>query len=146
MPLLERSGEGLERRIMTMLIMPKVCDECLLSTRKIVSDSRRDELLDSCKESGRAFQCHKATIAGETRVCRAFFDQNHSLVVRLAKLFGRWEEKALPRNMEEKMECWCCHGSGKWLDEKGGYTIFLICPTCDGTGEIPIPTGTTDDF
>ena len=44
------------------------------------------------------------------------------------------------------MECWQCFGSGKWLEEKDGYTIFLICPICDGEGTIPIPTGTTDDF
>ncbi len=78
-----------------MLVMPKVCDQCLLSTNKIVSDSRRDDLLETCNTDGRAFACHKATIAGETRVCRAFFDQNRSLVVRLAKILKRWEAREI---------------------------------------------------
>lgn len=78
-----------------MLVMPKVCDQCLLGTNKIVSDSRRDELLETCNANSRAFTCHKATIAGETRVCRAFFDQNCSLVVRLAKMFKRWEAREI---------------------------------------------------
>jgi len=78
-----------------MLVMPKVCDECLLSTRKIVSDERRDELLDDCNANGRAFECHKATIAGQNRVCRAFFDQRRSLVVRLAQMYNWWEEREI---------------------------------------------------
>lgn len=74
-----------------MLVMPKRCKNCLFSTSKIVSDTRRDELLDHCNETGVAFLCHEGTIAGNERVCRGFFDGNHSLVVRLAKMWNLYE-------------------------------------------------------
>lgn len=79
-----------------MPVMPKRCDECLFSSAKIVSDERRDEVLESCRTSGRAFECHKASIVGEYRVCRGFFDADVSLAVRLAKLLDRARFIPLP--------------------------------------------------
>jgi hypothetical protein len=79
-----------------MLVMPKPCNECLLSKRKVVSDTRRDALLESCNETGEAFLCHKGTIAGVRRVCHRFFDQNRSLVVRLAKELDLYRFEEIP--------------------------------------------------
>jgi len=78
-----------------MQVMPRVCDQCLLSSNKIVSDARRDELLESCNQSGEAFECHKATLLGQRRVCRGFFNGNMSLAVRLAKMWGFYKEVSL---------------------------------------------------
>ena len=78
-----------------MLVMPKVCNQCLLSANKIVDDDRRDDILESCNKSGQAFECHKSTLVGQRRVCRSFFNQNLSLVVMLAKMHGWYEEKGL---------------------------------------------------
>ena len=68
----------------TMVVMPKRCGECLLTNRKIVSDARRDEILEICNRTHTAFICHKT----DKTVCRAFFDENRSLVVRLAKMYN----------------------------------------------------------
>lgn len=84
---------------MTMQVMEKQCDECLFSNNRIVSESRKKELLEKCNRTGRAFDCHKATLLKQQIVCRAFFDGNHSLAVRLAKLLGCAEFVTLP---EEK--------------------------------------------
>lgn len=72
----------------SMPVADRRCGECLLSRRKIVSDARRDELLDRCARTGEAFLCHKGTIAGEYVVCRGFYDRGLSLSVRLAALLG----------------------------------------------------------
>ncbi len=73
-----------------MEVRDKRCNQCLLSKKKVVSDKKRDQILSTCAESGEAFECHKGTIAGRKIVCRGFFDQNLSLVIRLAKLLGRF--------------------------------------------------------
>jgi hypothetical protein len=73
-----------------MIVRDKVCEQCLFSTAKIVSDARRDEILAQCNRTHESFECHKATIVGEHIVCRAFFDWNCSLSVRLARLLGAW--------------------------------------------------------
>lgn len=72
-----------------MAVMAKTCDQCLLSTAKVVGDVRRDEILEMCNRTHQAFECHKSTIAGGHAVCRAFYDQSLSLSVRLAKMLDR---------------------------------------------------------
>ncbi len=74
-----------------MIVMNKRCKECLLSNAKIVSDKRRDAILEHCNQTGEAFQCHEASIAGVPGICRSFFDDSMSLVVRLAKMLERYE-------------------------------------------------------
>lgn len=82
-----------------MLVRSRVCNECLLSRARIVSQERVNEILETCNRTGQAFQCHKATMVGEDIVCRAFFDGNYSLVVRLAKLL-EWFEFRMEGEME----------------------------------------------
>lgn len=72
----------------TLDVMEKRCRNCLFSSAKIVSDERRDDILDSCNRTGQAFECHEATIAGQRVTCRGFFDARASLVVRLALMLG----------------------------------------------------------
>ena len=74
-----------------MEVRAKVCNECLFSKAKIVGADRVQDILDLANDSGRAFECHKSTLAGTRAICRAFFDGNHSLVVRLAKMYGWYE-------------------------------------------------------
>ncbi len=33
------------------------------------------------------------------------------------------------------MICFWCQGSGRYIEERGGYFIFLQCVPCDGTGK-----------
>ena len=86
-----------------MPVMDKACSECLFSPHKIVNDKRKEKVLKVCERSGRAFECHKATIAGEYRVCRLFFDGNYSLAVCLAKSLERYKFQGL-RDLENPWE------------------------------------------
>lgn len=71
-----------------MQVMDKRCAECLFSAAKVVSDARRDEILEYCNRTHVAFECHKATIADRRVTCRGFYDARASLAVRLARMFG----------------------------------------------------------
>ena len=79
----------------TLTVMAKRCDQCLFSSAKVVSDARRDSILADCNRTGRAFECHKATIVRQHAVCRGFYDERASLVVRLAIMLGRVEFTSL---------------------------------------------------
>lgn len=59
-------------------VATKRCDQCLLSSAKIVSDERRAEILRACATEDRHFVCHKFTIAdSDSQVCcRGFYDSN----------------------------------------------------------------------
>lgn len=55
-------------------VMARRCAECLMGKGKIVSDSRRRELLQECKAKDVPFLCHKGTIAGVEVACRGHYD------------------------------------------------------------------------
>lgn len=63
--------------------MARRCDECLFSSAKIVSDSRKEQILADCRETGNYFICHKDTKA----CCRGYYDagitQNVQVIKRL---------------------------------------------------------------
>jgi len=61
------------------------CKQCLFSKNKIVSDDRKQEVLDSI-DDGSHFTCHLASRCGQDVCCRGFYDRNLNLKVRLAKL------------------------------------------------------------
>lgn len=67
-------------------VMAEKCGECLFSPNAIVSPTRRQDLLKSCREEGRPFECHKATIAGKKITCRGFYDQPDVALPELAKV------------------------------------------------------------
>ena len=69
-----------------MVVMRKRCSECLFSSAKLVNDAKVQIILDACNRTGEAFECHEATLGRFQGGCRAFYDGNMSLVVRLAKL------------------------------------------------------------
>jgi hypothetical protein len=79
-----------------LLVAERRCNECLFSTAAIVPDARREEILEQCNRDHTAFVCHKYSLAGQYGICRGFFDGNHSLVVRLAKMLGRVRYVPLP--------------------------------------------------
>lgn len=67
-------------------VASKTCTECLLTKNRIVPVGRAKEVLRSCLDNGRPFQCHKFTLAGRDVVCRSFFEKlgRGLVVVRLA--------------------------------------------------------------
>src|SRR5205814_5654642 len=62
------------------------CDECLFSPNHIVSQKRKELIIEQTLDKDRYFTCHKAMIAGRDLCCRGFFDihKYDSLVTRLA--------------------------------------------------------------
>lgn len=80
-----------------LTVAAKRCDQCLFSSAKVVNEARKAEILEKCNRDGGAFECHKFTIAGERVVCRAFYDGNHSLVVRLGRILNRVRFVDLPK-------------------------------------------------
>lgn len=59
---------------MNLRVCSGMCDQCLFSPNKIVSDARKREIIKNCLATGAQFICHKATIKGEEVVCRGFYD------------------------------------------------------------------------
>jgi hypothetical protein len=55
-------------------VMAKCCDQCLFGKNKLVSHTRRKQIIDKCSRTGRTFECHKATIADKKVMCHAFFN------------------------------------------------------------------------
>lgn len=83
-------------------VMSEPCNECLLSPNKIVSDSRRKELLAGCHERDDFFICHKATIAGYRIACRAHYDSTGGgQLGRIASRLGMVREVCL-QELESK--------------------------------------------
>lgn len=64
-----RKGRG-------FLVAHRRCDQCLFGPNKIVSDARRDQILEELDTLGdeRHFVCHK--IAGRDAQCRADYDRD----------------------------------------------------------------------
>jgi len=54
-------------------VQKRMCDQCLFSKDKIVSDIRKSEILEECKNENNHFICHKATILGKKVTCHAFY-------------------------------------------------------------------------
>lgn len=67
-------------------VASKRCDECLLSSAKIVPDERRDQILGDCAKDGRYFLCHKAPDVAV--VCRGFFDTQPNRACQVASRLG----------------------------------------------------------
>ncbi len=78
------------------------CDQCLFTSRKIVSDARRQQLIKQCKQKDNGFICHKNALANmedggqrdEEVYCRAFYDAFPYLgqLRRIAERLGFIEE------------------------------------------------------
>lgn len=62
------------------------CNECLYSKNKIVSNSRRSELLAGIKQKDSHFVCHKSSIDGSGDVCcKGFYDSATSNMIRISQ-------------------------------------------------------------
>ncbi len=70
---------------MKLKVMSKQCNECLFSKNKIISDEKKENLLNECWRSDTHFVCHKFTIAGQDGVCKGFWDNYQTALMGLAK-------------------------------------------------------------
>lgn len=76
------------------------CAECLFSKNKIVSDSRRREILAQCARDDSHFVCHKASILCRNVVCRGFYDTRSTNAIRIAGRLDALEFIDLPSDEE----------------------------------------------
>lgn len=71
------------------LVMSKSCDQCLMTKNKIVSDRRRDRILEETEKNDSHFICHKATMAGKDIACFGHFSSTGGgRLGRMSKHFG----------------------------------------------------------
>ncbi len=56
-------------------VQKRCCKQCLFSKNKIVSDERKEQILEDCEKNNKHFMCHKATIKGLNVTCHAFYKQ-----------------------------------------------------------------------
>ena len=69
---------------MMFKVKKKCCGQCLFSKNKIVSDSRKANILKGCAANDNHFTCHKATIENEDICCKGFYDTQSSNMIRIA--------------------------------------------------------------
>lgn len=64
-------------------VCEKQCDQCLFSKNRIVSGRRMKEILTDCIRNDSHFVCHKGTIENENIVCRGFYDNYSTNLIRI---------------------------------------------------------------
>ena len=69
-------------------VKKKCCGQCLFGKNKIVSDSRKKSLLEDLERNDSHFTCHKATIENKDHVCRGFYEQKTSNMIRISQRLG----------------------------------------------------------
>lgn len=60
---------------MNFEVLKKACNECLFSSKKIVSDERKKELLEQIEKEKSFFICHKSSMNGGRTCCNRFYNQ-----------------------------------------------------------------------
>ena len=65
-------------------VTKKCCGQCLFSSKKIVSDERKEGLLSDIEANDSYFVCHKASQKNKDIVCRGFFENKTSNMIRVA--------------------------------------------------------------
>ncbi len=74
-----------------MKVKKKCCGKCLFGSNKIVSDSRKKDILRDCTKNDSHFVCHEGTMKNEDIVCRAFFEQRSTNLIRISQRLGMIE-------------------------------------------------------
>ena len=73
-------------------VMAERCDQCLFSEDRIVSKERMADVIKECRQKDIYFICHKATIAGDQKVCcRGFYDTQDTQIIQIADRLGAVE-------------------------------------------------------
>jgi hypothetical protein len=64
------------RRDSELKVCDKMCDQCLYSKNKIVTDVRKDQILYQLEQVNDYFICHKASMVNERVMCRGYYEAN----------------------------------------------------------------------
>jgi hypothetical protein len=62
-------------------VQKQMCNECLFSNNKIVSDARKKQIIQDCKDNNNYFICHKSSIAGGKAECHGFYKNKANPIV-----------------------------------------------------------------
>jgi hypothetical protein len=81
--------EKMKKNVELFEVAEKQCDQCLFTERRIVSEARKEKIIASCQRSDLYFSCHKFQQAGRDVCCRGFYDNEKTLVIKLAEILGR---------------------------------------------------------
>lgn len=57
-----------------MEVQSKKCDQCLFSKNLIVSEKRREQIIQRCIANDKYFVCHKGSLVSRDVCCRGFWD------------------------------------------------------------------------
>jgi hypothetical protein len=70
-----------------MKVYKECCKNCLLSTDRIVSGKRANEIVKDCVKTQKHFICHKASMRNEDICCKKFYDKfgHTSNLIRIAQ-------------------------------------------------------------
>lgn len=68
-------------------VMSKCCGQCLFSANKIVSDSRKNGIIETCIKNESWFVCHKSNEGQE--ICCAGFFHNENTQTRAIQMANR---------------------------------------------------------
>lgn len=83
------AGSGAPSYAGVFQVCEKMCDECLFTKARIVSEDRQKKIIEECERDGTYFVCHKGSLAGNGQLCcRGFFDNVETTVTGLAKELG----------------------------------------------------------
>lgn len=73
-------------------VQEKNCNNCLFTKNKIVSESRKAEVLERCKKNKTQFICHKASAKKMKVICRGFYDtQANQEINAMLEMLGQIE-------------------------------------------------------
>ncbi|QNJ59133.1 hypothetical protein [Vibrio phage vB_ValS_PJ32] len=72
-------------------VAKKCCGQCLFTSKRIVSEQRKDSLIRDCVKNDTHFTCHKATIKKEDVVCRGFYENHSTNMIRISGRLGMIE-------------------------------------------------------
>jgi hypothetical protein len=65
--------EEQEKQAQGLRVMKKACRECLFTPNRLVSEERKNQLIEESKDS--FFICHEGTQRGQTICCRNFYER-----------------------------------------------------------------------
>lgn len=93
-----------------MKVYKECCQNCLLSSNRIVSPQRAKQIIQDTTASQSYFICHKASMKDDDVVCRNYYDKlgHTSQMVRIAGRLGciefveQEDKKKLPSYQEMK--------------------------------------------
>ena len=70
-------------------VMKERCNQCLFSENRVVSKERMVDIVKECRKNDSYFICHKASLAGDQKVCcRGFYDTQDTQIIQVADRLG----------------------------------------------------------